>query len=88
MFRFLKRLQFVLRMRILIVPQNYGQTCLSTNTCQAQILNVDNVSASTVTVYSLSTVGATWQLSMGEIGIVNESGNADGFQDTLTAWYY
>ncbi|KAF9235734.1 hypothetical protein BU15DRAFT_64576 [Melanogaster broomeanus] len=64
--------------------QNYDQTCLATNACQNQIFNVD--SASSVTVYSLSTVGVTYQLSVGERGIVSASDNQNGFQDTVTAW--
>ncbi|KIJ60156.1 glycoside hydrolase family 55 protein [Hydnomerulius pinastri MD-312] len=64
--------------------QNYGQTCLTTNTCQSQIFNID--STSSVTVYSLSTVGTTYQLSVGQNGVVNQSDNPDGFQETLTVW--
>ncbi|KIK76059.1 glycoside hydrolase family 55 protein [Paxillus rubicundulus Ve08.2h10] len=47
-----------------------------------QILN----SASSVTVYSLSTVGASYQLSVRPVGVVNEGDNPDGFQETITAW--
>lgn len=64
--------------------QNYAQSCTNTWNCQAQIFNID--SSSTITVYSLSTVGVTYQLSVSGIGVVNESSNPDGFQETLTAW--
>ncbi|KAI6146888.1 glycoside hydrolase family 55 protein [Pisolithus tinctorius] len=64
--------------------QNYAQSCLNTWSCQSQIFNVD--SSSTITVYSLSTVGTTYQLSVSQNGIVNESSNQDGFQETLTVW--
>ncbi|KAG9310404.1 glycoside hydrolase family 55 protein [Chiua virens] len=64
--------------------QDYRQTCLDTHTCQAHLFNVD--SASSVTVYSVSTLGSTYQLSVEERGVVQESDNRDGFQSTLTAW--
>ncbi|KAF9228585.1 glycoside hydrolase family 55 protein [Gyrodon lividus] len=64
--------------------QNYRQTCLTNNTCQAQIVNID--SGSSVTVYSLSTVGSTYQLSVGENGIVDWDNNIDGFASTATVW--
>ncbi|KAF9218921.1 glycoside hydrolase family 55 protein [Gyrodon lividus] len=64
--------------------QNYDEACLITNACQAQIFNMDT--ASSVAVYSLSTVGATYQLSVGQKGVVNQDDNLDGFQETLTAW--
>lgn len=64
--------------------QNYAQSCLNTWNCQSQIFNIDSVS--TITVYSLSTVGVTYQLSVSLTGVVNESSNQDGFQETLTVW--
>ncbi|KAH7884063.1 glycoside hydrolase family 55 protein [Phlebopus sp. FC_14] len=64
--------------------QNYTQDCLATFSCQNQIFNID--SDSTIQVYSLSTVGTTYQLSISHRGIVLESDNQDGFQQTLTAW--
>ncbi|KAH7884163.1 glycoside hydrolase family 55 protein [Phlebopus sp. FC_14] len=66
--------------------QNYGQTCLTSNTCQSQIFNLDSSSTSSTTVYSLSTVGTTYQLSVGQAGVVHSSDNPDGFQETLTVW--
>ncbi|KAF9068658.1 exo-beta-1,3-glucanase [Rhodocollybia butyracea] len=62
----------------------YVQTCLETMSCQPQLVNVD--SQSFVTIYSLSTVGATSQLSVGNTGIINESANVDGYQSTVTVW--
>ncbi|KAG2049894.1 glycoside hydrolase family 55 protein [Suillus hirtellus] len=64
--------------------RNYSQDCLTTNTCQAQIFNVD--SASDVTAYSVSTIGTTYQLSVSQDGVIRSSDNADGFQETFTAW--
>ncbi|KAG2335843.1 glycoside hydrolase family 55 protein [Suillus weaverae] len=64
--------------------QNYSQNCLTTNTCQAQIFNID--SKSNVTAYSVSTVATTYQLSVSQNGVIRSSDNADGFQETFTAW--
>ncbi|KAF9229792.1 glycoside hydrolase family 55 protein [Gyrodon lividus] len=64
--------------------QNYTQGCLATFSCQNQIFNIDQ--ESTISVYSLSTVGTTYQLSISHEGIINESYNRDGFQETLTVW--
>ncbi|KII89977.1 glycoside hydrolase family 55 protein [Plicaturopsis crispa FD-325 SS-3] len=64
--------------------QNYVQTCLAGNTCQSQLVNID--STSSVSVYSLSTAGATYQLSVNQAGIINAGRNANGFQSTVTAW--
>ncbi|CAK5264005.1 unnamed protein product [Mycena citricolor] len=43
---------------------SYSQTCLNSVNCQNQLVNID--SASSVSVYSLSTVGAVFQLSAQE----------------------
>ncbi|KAF8439368.1 glycoside hydrolase family 55 protein [Boletus edulis BED1] len=64
--------------------QHYGQTCLTDNSCQTHVFNID--SASSVTVYSVSTVGSTYQLSVGQNGVVGQTDNQDGFQSTFTAW--
>ncbi|KIJ21365.1 glycoside hydrolase family 55 protein [Paxillus involutus ATCC 200175] len=64
--------------------QNYTQDCLATFSCQNQIFNIDE--DSTILVYSLSTVGTKYQLSISEEGVVDESYNRDGFQETLTVW--
>ncbi|KAG1785002.1 exo-beta-1,3-glucanase [Suillus plorans] len=55
---------------------NYSQDGLTTNACQAQIFNVDSVS--NVIGYSASTIGTIW--------VGRSSNNADGFQETFTAW--
>ncbi|KAH0838875.1 glycoside hydrolase family 55 protein [Lanmaoa asiatica] len=68
--------------------QNFSEACLTPLNCQHQIFNIDSASAPTVTVYGLSTVGATYQLSVDQDGVVDASSNLDGFQDTLTAWHY
>ncbi|KAJ3811027.1 exo-beta-1,3-glucanase [Lentinula aff. lateritia] len=64
--------------------QSFGQDCLDSSNCQSQILNVD--STSSINLYSLSTVGTTFQLSVNNNGVVNQSGNVDGFASTLTSW--
>ena len=58
--------------------QNFGQACLDSNSCQSQILSIDT--GSTIWVYSLSTLGVTSQLSIGDQGIIPENQNANGFQ--------
>ncbi|KAJ7349186.1 exo-beta-1,3-glucanase [Mycena albidolilacea] len=63
----------------------YDQTtCLTASNCQDQILNVD--STSSVYIYSLQTVGTTFQLSLAQAGVVNQSANPNGFAATLTSW--
>ncbi|KAH9484138.1 putative glucan endo-1,3-beta-glucosidase [Psilocybe cubensis] len=64
--------------------QDFTQTCLNSNSCQSQILNIDTTSS--VTIYSLSTVATTFQISIGQNGIINQSANANGFASTVTAW--
>ncbi|KAF5378141.1 hypothetical protein D9615_007528 [Tricholomella constricta] len=63
---------------------NYAQDCLKTYNCQTQILNVD--STSSVSIFSLSTVAVTFQVSVNGQGIVNQSLNRNGFASTVTAW--
>ncbi|KAJ7290151.1 exo-beta-1,3-glucanase [Mycena rebaudengoi] len=63
---------------------NYKQDCLTGNTCQTGIINVDTTSS--VRIYSLSTVGATFQLSRNGANVINSSGNQNGFAETVTAW--
>ncbi|ESK92896.1 glycoside hydrolase family 55 protein [Moniliophthora roreri MCA 2997] len=65
--------------------QNYGQGCLTSRNCQAQIMTVDGGSTR-VNVYSLSTVGSTWQLSVNQQGVANQADGINGFASTLTAW--
>ncbi|KAJ3741791.1 exo-beta-1,3-glucanase [Lentinula detonsa] len=63
---------------------DYTQVCLDTMSCQPQLLNID--SGSSVTVYSLSTIGAVYQLSVENTGIINQSDNVNGYQSTVTVW--
>jgi len=64
--------------------QDYNQTCIASATCQSQILNID--SASTINVYSLATVATTYQVSVDQVGIVNQANNTNGFSSTVTSW--
>ncbi|KJA27068.1 glycoside hydrolase family 55 protein [Hypholoma sublateritium FD-334 SS-4] len=64
--------------------QAFGQACLTSNNCQPQIVNIDTTS--TVTFYSLNTVASTFQLSIGQQGVINQSANSNGFAATITAW--
>jgi len=66
--------------------QSFSQNCLNNVpvNCQSQIVNID--STSSVNVYSLSTLGSTFQLSVNNNGIANEAANANGFAETVTSW--
>ncbi|TFY80464.1 hypothetical protein EWM64_g3546 [Hericium alpestre] len=64
--------------------QAYDQTCLDTFNCQQQIIDID--ATSDISIYSVSTVGANFQLSVSEMGIIPQSANTNGFAQTFTAW--
>ncbi|KAJ6500534.1 exo-beta-1,3-glucanase [Mycena sanguinolenta] len=63
---------------------NYGEDCLTPVNCQDQIINID--STSSVYIYSLQTVGTTYQLSVNQAGVINQANNANGFAATVTSW--
>ncbi|KAJ7084946.1 exo-beta-1,3-glucanase [Mycena epipterygia] len=63
---------------------NYDQACLTTESCQSQMVNVDNESS--VNIYSLSTIGTTGQLSINQVPIINQDQNQNGFASTVTFW--
>ncbi|KZP14824.1 glycoside hydrolase family 55 protein [Athelia psychrophila] len=63
---------------------NYDQTCLTTNTCQNQLVNVD--AGSGAQFYGVSTVGATYQLGVAQAGVIHSSDGANGFAETFTYW--
>ncbi|KAJ6608597.1 pectate lyase superfamily protein-domain-containing protein [Mycena sp. CBHHK59/15] len=63
---------------------NYGQGCLTPENCQSNMVTVD--STSSVHIYSLSTVGTTFQVSVNQAGVVNQSSNQNGFAATVTSW--
>jgi glucan 1,3-beta-glucosidase len=63
---------------------NYSQDCLTGLTCQNQIVNID--SSSTIAIYSLSTVGTTYSLSVNQAGVIPAAKNPNGFQQTVTSW--
>ncbi|KAF8203427.1 exo-beta-1,3-glucanase [Mycena galopus ATCC 62051] len=63
---------------------NYTQACLTPVNCQSQMVNVDNESS--VDIYSLSTIGTTWQLSINQVPLINQDQNLNGFASTVTSW--
>ncbi|EEB87193.1 hypothetical protein MPER_15558 [Moniliophthora perniciosa FA553] len=80
-----------------VILQDYNQDCLDTRNCQEQIVSIDNESQ--VSIFSLSTVATTFQLSVGDQGIINQADNINGelfrtlilldalgFASTVTAW--
>jgi glucan 1,3-beta-glucosidase len=68
----------------LISAQNYSQDCETPENCQNQILSVD--STSSISIYSLATAGTTWQISVNQVGLVNQNANPNGFAATVTSW--
>ncbi|GJJ08001.1 hypothetical protein Clacol_002208 [Clathrus columnatus] len=52
--------------------QDYTQDCLNdgVNNCQSQIVNVDSLSSASV--YGLSTLGVSFQLSVSGVGVINQ----------------
>ncbi|KAG1748973.1 glycoside hydrolase family 55 protein [Suillus paluster] len=64
--------------------QNYSTACLGNTTCQAQIVNTDW--SSSVTIYSLTTVGTTYQLSVEGDGVIYWANDTEGFSSTVTLW--
>jgi hypothetical protein len=63
---------FHVLIEILQFFQNYNGTCVNTDTCQSEIVNID--SASSVALYQLATVGVTQSLSIdqqGEVHFIN-----------------
>lgn len=63
--------------RRLIASQDYNQACQPGNTCQQQIFNVD--SSSSVSVYSLSTVGTGNSFSINNNAVIAASTGKNGF---------
>jgi len=64
--------------------QNYTQSCIATRSCQAEIFNIDT--QSDISIYSLTTVAATYQLTVGKHGVIDQKDNVDGFASTATLW--
>ncbi|KAK0225092.1 exo-beta-1,3-glucanase [Armillaria nabsnona] len=63
---------------------NYSQSCLTTTSCQPQIVDIS--SDSDVCMASLSTVGVTYQVSVDQTPVVDHGTNANGFAQTVTFW--
>ena len=66
---------------------NYNSTLCSAAdqlNCQYEILNVD--CQSSVSIYSLATVGTTYQLSIDSSPVIPAVENGKGFSRTVTAW--
>lgn len=74
----------LVKQHINLLSQNYSQDCIKTRDCQAQILEID--SNSDISIYSLSTVASVFQLSVNQIGTINQKDNINGFASTVTAW--
>jgi len=75
---------FDLRKRDDLFFQNYTQSCIATRNCQAEIFNIDT--QSDISIYSLTTVATTYQLTVGKHGVIDQKDNVDGFASTATVW--
>jgi hypothetical protein len=64
--------------------QDYTQACIATSSCQEHILIVDGESK--INIFSLSTVGTRYQLSIEGRGVIQSSRNRNGFASTVTSW--
>ena len=51
-----------------------------------QLFNIHGDSVREVSVFSLSTVGVTWMLSVDGKGVIASSANPNGFAFTVTSW--
>ncbi|KIK63573.1 glycoside hydrolase family 55 protein [Collybiopsis luxurians FD-317 M1] len=64
---------------------NYVQDCSNTDgVCQTQIVDIDDGSA--VQLYSVSTVGVQYPISVDQKGIARQEDNHNGFAETVTVW--
>lgn len=62
----------------------YSQGPLDACECQDHLLNID--AKSDIAIYSLSTVGAQWMVSLQGEGVVHQCRNRNGFAATVTSW--
>ncbi|KAF5362584.1 hypothetical protein D9757_013312 [Collybiopsis confluens] len=64
---------------------NYNETCSDNNgVCQSQIIDID--SSSLVQLYSVSTVGVEYLISLDQKGVARDEDNQNGFSETVTVW--
>jgi len=63
---------------------NYTQSCVTTKNCQDQIFKIDT--NSDISIYSLTTVATTYQLTVGKHGVIDQKDNVNGFASTATVW--
>ncbi|KAJ4488509.1 glycoside hydrolase family 55 protein [Lentinula aciculospora] len=64
---------------------NYVDSCSQHNKpCQSQITDID--SESDVCLYSVSTVGVQWPVSVNQKGVALQQDNINGFSETVTVW--
>jgi len=64
--------------------QDFNGACVDSQTCQGQIFDID--SASTISIYSLTTLGSVFSLSINENGVISSNNNINGFGTTVTQW--
>lgn len=62
---------------------NYGQSCLATESCQENMVSVEGSGKSSVYLYGLSTKASTNMVSVDGKGVVNQADNRDNFCSTI-----
>ena len=65
--------------------QAYSQACVKDSTCQTEIVEVD-ANSKEIWIFSLSTVGTTYMLSVERNPTIRQDQNINGFASTVTAW--
>ncbi|KAJ3986081.1 glycoside hydrolase family 55 protein [Lentinula detonsa] len=63
---------------------NYDNSCSQNKACQSQITDID--SESNVQLYSVSTVGVQYPISVNQKGVALQQDNVNGFAETVTVW--
>ncbi|ODQ49670.1 pectin lyase-like protein [Saitoella complicata NRRL Y-17804] len=64
--------------------QDYSQTCLEDETCQASIVDIESSSA--IYLYNLNTVGIVNMVTLDGASVAKQADNTDTFASTIMAW--
>jgi glucan 1,3-beta-glucosidase len=66
--------------------QNYGQDCIGSNTCSANMVHTQ--SSSNINLYALSTVGTKNMVTKDGVAQVSGDDNRSNFASTIALWQY
>jgi glucan 1,3-beta-glucosidase len=64
---------------------NYSQTCLNTESCQTNMVNIDSCSGE-IFLYGLSTKGATTMVVVDGVAVAQQIDNRDNFCSTVVVF--